>query len=248
MLLLAQAPRFATGTPDVLNSENRVSFALPLLNIGTGTAANVQITSITLGAATRLSPPLPVFLGDLGVDNAVSANARFNGSGLTVGGRYLITVRGTYQSGGATFGFTVNRYIVIPPPVEPPVRLLKARVEVAAAAGVWSYTLFNDEAPDSSQFINAFSLDIVAPVTVTGTPEGWDVLTDNASFVLWFATDQEAPYPQHIAPGASLGGFVIQSPRINSETTGVSITSWDHQNDQAGLVALDASLSPSRAS
>lgn len=247
MVLLVQSPRFSTGTPDVLNSENRVSFALPLLNIGTGTAANVQVTSITLGSATLLSPPLPVFLGDLGADNAVSANARFSGSGLTVGSRYLVTVRGTYESGGATFGFTVNRYIVIPSPIEAPVSLLKARAEVAASSGVWSYSLFNDESPDSPQFINAFSLDIVAPVTVIGTPEGWEVLTDNASFVLWFAADQKLPYPHHIAPGMSLGGFSIQSSRVNSEPTGFSITAWDHQNDQAGLVSLDAILSPSHA-
>ena len=246
MFLLVQAPRFSTGTPDVLNSENRISVTLPLLNIGTGAATNVRVTSITLGSATRLSPPLPLFLGDMGVDNTESVYGRFSINGLAVGSRHLMTVRGTYQSDGATFGFTVNRYIVIPSPVEPPVRMLKARASVAAASGVWSYTLFNDEAPGSQQFINAFSLDIVAPVNVTGTPTGWQMVTDNASFVLWFAADQQPPYPHHIVPGASLGGFAIQSSRSSSEATGFSITAWDHQNDEAGLVSLDAVLSPSR--
>jgi hypothetical protein len=247
MFLLVQSPRFSTGTPEVVNSENRVSFALPLLNTGTGTAVNVRVTGITLGSAVRLSPPLPLTLGDLGVDNAVSANARFSASGLTVGGRYLVTGKGTYQSeAGATFGFSVNRYIVIPSPVEPSIRLLKAHVNVAPASGIWSYTLFNDEAPESSQFINAFSLDVVAPVTVIGTPSGWDFQTDNASFVLWFATEQQPPYTQHIAPGASLGGFSIQSARSSSEATGYSLTAWDHQNDQAGLVTFDAVYSPAR--
>lgn len=246
MFLLAQAPRFSTGTPDVLNSENRVSLTLPLLNIGTGTATNVQVTSITLGSATRLSPPLPIFLGDLGVDNTVSVYGRFSSNGLNVGSNYLVTVRGTYQSDGTTFGFTVNRYVAIPSPVEPPIRMLKARAVVAVASGVWSYTLFNDESPGSQQFVNAFALDIVAPVTITGTPVGWEVITDNASFVLWFAADQALPYPHHIAPGASLGGFAIQSSRINSEATGFSITAWEHQNDEAGLVAMDAIHSPSR--
>ena len=125
MFALASAPRFSTSTPDILNSENKVSFSLPLLNIGDATAENLKVTSITLGSATRLSPiAFPVFIGNVGANNSVGINAIFGGVGLNVGSKYLITVRGTYESAGATFGFTVNRSIAIPIAVPPPVQFL----------------------------------------------------------------------------------------------------------------------------
>jgi hypothetical protein len=236
-------PRFSTGTPDVINTAGNLSFSLPLINSGTEAAANLWLTDMTLNLATRLIPAgLPVFLGNLAVDNIVPVNGRFHGHGLLVGGRYLITVRGTYEFGGVTYGFNVNHDIIVPPPVASPIKFLNARVDVAVAPGVWSYQLFNDEASDSPQFINSFSLDVVAPVIVTGRPRGWADRTDNASYVLYSATDQQ----HRIAPGASLGGFEIQSSSGSSESTGFSVTAWNHQTDQAGLVVLGAVLSPSR--
>jgi hypothetical protein len=249
MFLLSQAPRFITGTPDLINSDGKLSFALPVLNAGTGSAGNVQLTDITLGPSARLIPPaMPVFLGDLAIDNSTSVNARFDSAGLIVGNKYLITARGTYESDGSTYGFAVNRSIAIPAPSAFPVELLKAHVETALQPGVWAYTLFNDELPASPQYINAFSMDVVAPVTVTGTPAGWQVLTDNISYVAWYTDDLALPYPHHIAPGSSLGGFQIQSARTNSESIGFGITAWNHTTDQAGLVQLSATLSPSRVS
>jgi hypothetical protein len=249
MFLLSQAPRFITGTPELINTDGKVTFALPVLNAGTGAAGNVRLTDISLGPSARLIPPaMPVFLGELAVDNSVSVNARFDGAGLIVGNKYLITARGTYESDGSTYGFAVNRSIAIPAPSALPVELLQAHVETAVASGVWAYTLFNDELADSPQHINAFSMDVVAPVTVTGTPAGWQFLTDNVSYVAWYAEDLTLPYPHHVAPGSSLGGFQIQSARANSESIGFAITAWNHDTDQAGLVQLSATLSPSRVS
>jgi hypothetical protein len=147
---------------------------------------------------------------------------------------------------GVTYGFQVNRFIVIPGPVVPPVGLLKAQIDVKESSGVWSYTLLNDESGDSPNFINAFSLDIVAPVSVSGTPVGWQLKTDGASYVLWYAEDTQPPYPHQVAPGASLVGFSIQSEKKRSEPTGFAITAWNHQTNKAGLVKLGAVLSPSR--
>lgn len=248
MFLSAQAPRFSTWTPGVLNNENELTVSLPILNIGDSAAANVRVTGITLGSATRLSPAgLPIFIGDLGEYGTDSVAARFDASGLAVGGKYLFTIQGTYESGGATYGFAVNRYIVVPTPSHPEVVWLRARVEVAVEPGIWTYTIFNDEPPDNPQFITTISLDVVAPVTVTGVPEGWEVETDNATYVLWYATDLQLPYPHHIAPGRFLGGFQIQSQRRESESTAYVVTGWNHQSDEAGLVSPDVVLSPSRA-
>jgi hypothetical protein len=247
MFLLAQAPRFNTGTPGVLNSGNELTISLPLLNIGTGDAANMKVTSMTLGSAQRLSPAgLPLFIGGLAVNNSASVSGRFASDDLTVGSKVLLTVQGTYESGGATYGFAVNRYIAIPSPSQPPFVTLKARVQVATEPGLWTYTIFNDEPLNSQQFIATFSLEVAAPVIPSGVPQGWNVETDNATYVLWYAVDPELPYPHHIAPGSSLAGFQIQSKSGDSESTPYIVTGWNHQSDQADLASADVVLSPLR--
>jgi hypothetical protein len=222
--------------------------SIPVLNTGTATANNVMVTAVTLGSSIPLNPAMPVVLGDLGADNAVAVNASFSTSNLTVGSRYLVTIRGTYALGNATYGFTLNRFIVVPASVPPPVALLAAHVQVSVdlVASTWSYTVFNDEPAGSQRFINAVSIDMTAPFTVTKTPSGWAVDTDNFSYVLWLAVDVAVPYPNHIAPQASLGGFQIMSARGSSESKGLSITSWNHQTDQSDLTALSDTLVPAR--
>lgn len=248
MFALALAPRFSTSTPGILNTEGRVSFSMPLLNIGDAAAGNLRVTSITLGSATRSNPAsFPLILGDLGATNSVSVNAVFANTGLLVGGKYLVTIRGSYESGGSTYGFAVNRYIIVPPPVAAPVRFLKSHTLVAVESGVWSYMLFNDEPLDSPLFIASFSLDIVAPISVIGVPEGWSVLTDNLTYVLWYATDTLLPYAHHVAPGASLGDFRIQGAIGASESTGFIVTGWNHQTDRAELTSPGSVLSPARS-
>jgi hypothetical protein len=247
MFLLVQAPRFSTVEPGLLNSDGELTVSLPILNIGTADASNIRVTSISLGSAVRLSPQgLPLFVGNLGTHNTTSIAARFSLSGLSVGGRYLMMVQGTYETNNATYGFAVNRYIVVPPPSPPPVVFLKAHVDVAVEPGIWTYTIFNNEPADSPQFVATFSIEVVAPFTVTGVPEGWEMETDNVSYVLWVAADQQLPYPHQIAPGGSLGGFQIQSSSSGSESTAYVVTAWNHVSDQAGLVSPDVVLSPSR--
>lgn len=248
MIPSLSSPHFSTGRPLILNSDSEITVSMPITNIGPGAAANVRVTDIILGTAARVSPPgFPVFLAaSLPAHNFASVSPRFSASQLVVGGKYLITVRGTYETGSATYGFAVNRYILVPTPSPPPVASVRAHVGVSATREVWTYTIFNDEPQTSQQFIAAFSLDVVAPATVTRTPRGWVALTDNASYVLWYANDQQPPYPHHIAPGGSLGGFQIQSPRSGSESTAYIVTAWDHQANKAGLVFPDLVLSPSR--
>ena len=244
---VAQAPSFSTRTPVILNSGNVLLVAIPVLNSGNASANNLIITDITMGSVPRVQPALPLPLGTLAKGNSTAVNARFSNNGLTAGSRYLVTVRGTYEAGNVTLGFSLNRTIVVPALVAPPVPFLVAHMQVTVdeVLSTWSYTVFNDEPSGSQRFVNAISLDMAAPFTVTA-PAGWAVNTDNFFYVLWYATDQQLPYPHQIAPGASLGGFQIQSPRRNSEGRAFSITSWNHQSDQADLVALGTALTPSR--
>jgi hypothetical protein len=232
----------STMEPQILNSGNVVSFSLPILNTGSVAGTNVFITKMGLGTATRVGPGAPVFAGTLGVDNLIFANGAFSADALPVGSTAMITIDGTYQAQRVTYGFQVNRFITIPPPAAPPITPLQAQVSAVSAGTTWSYTISNNEPASSPQQVSAFSLDIVAPVTVKSTPPGWQALTDGASYVLWYANDN----PNHVRPGASLTGFFIQSPRMGSESTGFALAAWNHQSNQAGLVTLGAALSPSR--
>jgi hypothetical protein len=124
---------------------------------------------------------------------------------------------------------------------------LMARVEVSTSPSHWSYTLFNEEPANSQNFIKFFSLDLAGPVTVTGTPAGWDFDTDGATFILWFNTDEALPYPNDIAPGTSLGGFELQSTATDSTQELYSLVGWNHSIDDAGLVQFGSTLVPSGA-
>jgi hypothetical protein len=243
-------PLFSTGTPSVLNSDNVVKFSLPVFNTGTAPASNVLITGITLGSAVRTGPVLPLSYHDMAVNSVKMVNAGFAATNFIVGHTYLATVRGTYEVNNISYAFTVNRPIVVPAPTVSPLPLLAAHVEFAVQpnAGTWSYKFFNDEAAGSPRYVNAVSLDIDnSPFVVTGPPPGWAADTDNVSYVLWFSTDIAPPYPSHIAPGLSLGGFQIQSARIvTAESTGLSITSWNHQTDMADLITFGTALTPSQ--
>ena len=49
---MPEAPIFSTRTPDVLNSANVLSFAMPVINTGTGVASNIVLKIVArLGIA-----------------------------------------------------------------------------------------------------------------------------------------------------------------------------------------------------
>ena len=245
------APRFETRDPAVVLSGNRLSVSLPIINSGDGGATAMTVTSIALGSAARTEPTLPLVLGDVPAGNGTAVTAFFSPAGLTPGTRLMLTVRGTYRSGGESLGFTINRVIIVPPATPPSANLLAARLQssVNPATRTWSYVLVNEEPVGSARYLNTVSIDMVRPFTVTGTPPGWEVDTDSLTYVLWYATDIAPPYPHHVAPGASLGGFQIQAqPGVtSSEGRGYSITSWNHSTDQADLVAFGTTPVPARS-
>lgn len=245
--VVTPAPKLVGAEATVINTGSDFFVSMPLSNAGPAMAPNVFVTGITLGTAQRISPQLfPVYIGQLASGNSGAARARFRSVGLVPGQRLLLTVRGTYGSSSAQFGFVVNRYVTVPPITALPVTLLRARIQATLQPAVWSYTLFNDEPAGSPHRLAALSITVAAPVSVTGTPPGWVAETDNISYVGWLSADEQLPYPSHVAPGASLGGFQIQSPTALSESTSCVINAWRHDTDAAGLVITDSIATPRR--
>lgn len=241
-MISSTSPIFNTHTPTVINNESDIAVTLPILNSGQTSALSLTVVDITLRSTARLSPiELPLFIGNLATDNVSNISARFDSNGLTIGESYLLTVKGTYVLDNELFGFSVNRYIHIPAITTVPLDLLKAMVSVVHGNGLWIYTIHNDELVGSENRVATFSLDIAAPIVVTGTPPGWEVETDGTSFVLWIAADEQPPFPNHVAPENSLGGFQIQSVSGSdlSSSTAYALTSWNQDSGEVGPVYSD---------
>jgi hypothetical protein len=108
--------RFLAEPPGVAVDGDALLVAIPLQNTGTLTAANVQVTGVSLRTALLASPSaFPVSLGAIAPGRDAVFQANFRAAGLLRNTPYLLTVRGTYQVSGAPAGFAVNRFILIPP-------------------------------------------------------------------------------------------------------------------------------------
>ncbi len=112
----ASPVQIVTGQPGVAtDNPNVLQVALPLYSVGTATAQNITVTSATLLHSTLLTPNLPIPLGSAAPDGGVIVNAVFDRSALVPKASYRMTVSGTYQVGATTYGFSVNRNVVVPP-------------------------------------------------------------------------------------------------------------------------------------
>lgn len=236
-------PQIVSSAPSVSNDGTDVMISLPLTNLGTQSAERIYVTGITLGSAVRKSPQsFPLFIGNIAFEGAGHIGARFDARGVTTGARVLLTVRGTYGRSVAQ-GFTISRYVIVPPAAPYPVRELRSRVRATLSPASWAYTIYNDEPVGSSYEIAAFHLDVVAPLGLVSSPPGWIAETDSLSYVAWYVADETVG---RVRPGASLSGFAIQSATSRSEATPYNLISWDPAAHTAGPVGLDTVLSPMR--
>lgn len=109
------AVQFLTDQPGLTQMGTTVTVALPIRNGGSLDATNVLVTSAVLHTAPLVSPAVfPVSLGTIAAGGRAVFQADFDGTGLTQNTPYLLTVSGTYQVGGASAGFSVNRFITVP--------------------------------------------------------------------------------------------------------------------------------------
>jgi hypothetical protein len=103
------------GRPGLaLESADRLLVALPIENKGVGTAVDVQVTSASLVSAVLQTPLFPAPLGDIAGDDGSIFEASFACDALISGEPYLLTVAGTYEVGGLTLDFVLERELLIP--------------------------------------------------------------------------------------------------------------------------------------
>lgn len=248
MATASASVRVVLANPGLENSGGVLTVMLPIINAGEVRLSELACTNVTLGAASRISPPgFPLVIGSISPGGTASLIAKFSSVDLLPGARRLLTLRASYLIGQTRYGLTLNQYITMPQTVTPALRQLRARVEVTVEGTFWNYTVLNDEEVGSEQRLAAFSLKVAAPTTVTGTPAGWRAETDSTSFVLWTAADPLPPYPSHIAAGALLQGFQLMSPRTRSEASPFTLAAWNHTTDDAGFVVGDYILVPNRS-
>jgi hypothetical protein len=105
--------QFVSGTPGLATSGTTLMVATRLTNNGTVTATNVQVTGATVRTLNALGS-FPVILGTVAAGGSTVFQADFNSSTLAQNTQYLLTIRGTYQVGTSTAGFSVNRFITLP--------------------------------------------------------------------------------------------------------------------------------------
>jgi hypothetical protein len=105
-------PIFLTQTPELSETGETFIIQLPVVNNGTATAAEVTVTSATLGSAAPTSPALPLVLGTMAPGDTNQLVLQFSRSEITLGRNYLLVLRGTYHFGTATLGFVVNRFVL----------------------------------------------------------------------------------------------------------------------------------------
>ncbi|HVS82165.1 MAG TPA: hypothetical protein VHE60_10565 [Pyrinomonadaceae bacterium] len=99
-----------------IEDRNTLLIAFPIVNNGTATAYNVEITAISLQSAKLIRPTaFPVALGNLMLRVRTVGEAAFLGPRLLRNQRYLLEVKGKYVVEGKTLTFSVHRYISLPP-------------------------------------------------------------------------------------------------------------------------------------
>jgi hypothetical protein len=105
--------QFSTQEPTAGVATGTLYVFIPIVNSGGTLASLLQIQSASLGGTEALTPAMPALKGTMAPSAVTELELHFNAAPFTLGNRYLLTLRGTYQVGTSTYGFTVNRFITV---------------------------------------------------------------------------------------------------------------------------------------
>ena len=121
---------------------------------------------------------------------------------------------------------------------------LSAHVAVSASSTNFTYTIFNDQPQGSTLSLSSFYLELDAPIQSILSPPGWKYYTDGVSYVAWMCANGTPPFTNDIPPGASLGGFVVRSPVLTTNSFNCDIVSSDTAATKAGPVFSGSIAAP----
>ena len=182
----AQAPVFSTKTPVSGLVNQTFEVLLPVVNSGAAAATNVTVTSISLGTLKPQFPALPFSKDALNPNDHFVIDLQFDGTKLTVGSNYLLTVRGTYQSGTKVLGFSVNRFVQVTNPSTDVMAVLQKWI-VLDAISVFCNSLPGIDPVSDSQATLAFLQGRPEFVASGMEPDGssvWARLADGESIIV----------------------------------------------------------------
>lgn len=236
----------AGGEAHVVYQKKALSVRIPLMNSGPVPAKNVIVTDARLDSVRETTLALPWFIGDISsITRDQVVMVTFSPEGLSTGDSCRLDIRGTFDAGAHVHDFTLTNSLVIPKLETRLPVLLSARVTavVDEKKSVWSYKIWNDEPRDSLQLITTFQVRLATLSRVQKSPDGWSVMTDNRSFVLWHAGES---LQNRVPAGESLGGFEIQSDSKSSEGAVYSLSAWHQNQDHADLLGTGTVLAPAR--
>lgn len=112
---VASAADLVAGGPGVSLVDTTLLSALPIFNIGTAAAENVQLTAITLDEGTLILPTfLPFALGTIPAGDSAVLDTNFVDSFVALE-TYLLDLEGTYEVGDATYCFDLSSELTVPP-------------------------------------------------------------------------------------------------------------------------------------
>ncbi len=181
-----------------IEDPDRLLVALPLLNEGSATAEDVQITSAFLESTDLLAPTsFPVGIGDIAADDRGVFEAAFASTGLVSGDAYLLHVSGSFASGPLRLDFALERPIAVPAraPGSAPLSFVTATPSTVTGA---PFT----PSPEPSEVPEGYNEEPLPPIP-TGQPRGTMVPTTGGS-LLQGGTISELPQPEAAAAPAMI--------------------------------------------
>lgn len=190
-------------------SNGTVSLGIPIINNGTGPAANVEVTDLTFDQGFLSAPVLPMALGEVISGSRAVLNAQF--VSVRVPGTYLLTVNGTYMQKHHTYCFKLYSTVFVAPS-SPTTSVPKSGVTVPIqyTPGVplppSPITQENDNNPGGPPIpIGEFGAPFLVPPTTTGATQ--PSAGSGVTFVRDTASGQPGLFPPD--PTAAAGGGVV---------------------------------------
>jgi hypothetical protein len=203
---LASPVDLLAGGPGVTLLDTTLLSALPIFNIGTAAAENVQLTTITLDEGTLTLPTsLPFGLGTIPVGSSAILDTNFVDAFAPLES-YILEAQGTYEAGVATYCFSIISELMVPPAAPGSRDLDMVTVDPFQVSGAPYPSQPRD--PASLDFVNGSRWTVPIGPFVAGTPTETATGAETAS--PGFTRRKRARHPLGNGPGPIV--FLANNP------------------------------------